>query len=70
MQIPLKTLLSIAEVAGILGVTKARAYELARTGVLPTVRLGRQYRVDPDRLQNWMDAGGTALRGGWRRDPH
>lgn len=63
-----KKLLRISDVAEILDVNPARAYELARSGALPTVRLGRQYRVDPKRLQDWMDAGGHTLPGGWKRE--
>ena len=44
-----------------------RAGQLAREGVLPVVRLGRQYRVDPERLSEWIGAGGRPLPGGWRR---
>ncbi len=39
------TLLTIPEVAKLLRVNTARAYELARTGAIPSVRLGRQVRV-------------------------
>jgi excisionase family DNA binding protein len=63
-----RRLLLIPEVADILGVSTARAYELARTGALPAVRLGRQVRVDPDALQTWLDNGGQPLSGGWRRE--
>jgi excisionase family DNA binding protein len=61
-------LLRVAEVATRLDITEARAYELARTGALPTVRIGRQIRVDPDALQAWIDNGGQPLPGGWRRE--
>lgn len=60
-------LLTIDEVAGILNVKVARAYELARTGLLPTVRLGRQVRVEERRLIAWIEAGGAALPGGWKK---
>jgi excisionase family DNA binding protein len=43
-----------------LNVTAARAYELVRTGVVPSVRLGRQVRVDPLAVERWISAGGTA----------
>jgi excisionase family DNA binding protein len=62
-------LLRIPEVAERLDVTEARAYELARTGALPAVRIGRQIRVHPDQLAEWIQAGGTPLPGGWRREP-
>ena len=60
-------LLTMDEVAPILNVTVARAYDLARTGVLPIVKLGRQIRVDEARLIDWINGGGSALPGGWRK---
>ena len=64
-----RKLLRLAEVASLLNVRLPRAYEMARQGVLPVVRLGRQLRVDPDRLEEWLAQGGQALSGGWRREP-
>jgi hypothetical protein len=29
--------------------------------VVPAVRLGRQLRVDPERLEHWVSQGGRAL---------
>ncbi len=63
------TLLRVPEVARRLGLTTDRIYELAREGTLPAVRIGRQLRFDPARLQAWIDGGGEALPGGWRREP-
>lgn len=63
---PYPTLLNCTEVASILNVSTARAYELARTGVLPIVKLGRQVRIDKRRLLDWIDSGGAALPGNWR----
>jgi len=57
-------------VAPILDVTTERVYEMSRNGTLPVgvvVRLGRQVRIDEDRLREWIAAGGNALPGGWRR---
>jgi excisionase family DNA binding protein len=54
-------LLRMDEVAAYLDVTLARAYELVRQGVVPAVRIGRQIRVDPDRLEQWVAQGGRAL---------
>ena len=42
------------EVATILGVSVGRAYELARRGAIPSVRLGRQVRVDRIALEKWL----------------
>ncbi len=54
-------LLRIDEVAELLDVSRARTYELVREGLLPVVRLGRQIRVDPSKLEAWLDAGGIGL---------
>lgn len=51
-------LLTITEVAEILTVSTQRAYELARKGLLPVVRLGRQVRVAPAQLADWIVRGG------------
>ena len=62
-------LLTIDEVAEILSVSRARTYELARTGALPTVRLGRQVRVSEGALRQFIDSGGYKLAGGCRAAP-
>ena len=51
-------LLRIPEVAQMLDVSVQRAYELARTDMLPVVRVGRQVRVHPEKLQKWIESGG------------
>ena len=60
-------LLKMPEVAEILNCSTARCYEMARTQILPVVRLGRQLRIDREKLQEWINNGGQALGGGWRR---
>ena len=60
-------LITLRKTARILGVRESRAAELARQGILPVVRLGRQVRVDPHRLATFIQAGGQPLSGGWRR---
>jgi len=59
--------LTLKQTAEILQVKYQRAAEMARTGILPVVRLGRQIRVSPDQLEAFMAQGGRALPGGWRR---
>jgi excisionase family DNA binding protein len=56
-------LLRAPEVAEILGVSQARVYELARQRIVPSIRLGRQIRFDPDALRRWMDDGGQRWPG-------
>ena len=58
----ISTLLTLTQTADILNVTYARASDLARRGFLPTVRLGRQIRIDADRLQKLITEGGRSLR--------
>ncbi|WHY01356.1 helix-turn-helix domain-containing protein [Neobacillus sp. DY30] len=48
------------EVAEILGVSRDRAYALVRKGILPAVYLGRQIRIEPEQLSNWISKGGKA----------
>lgn len=61
-------LLKLSEVAEMLDVTYDRVAQMAREGILPVVRLGRQVRVNPNTLQSWIENGGQALPGGWRKE--
>ena len=51
-----------------LDISLPRAYELVRRGLVPAVRVGRQIRVDPAKVEAWIEAGGQPLPGGWRRE--
>jgi excisionase family DNA binding protein len=62
-------LLSIQEAAERLNVSPWRAYDLARQGLLPVVRLGRSLRVSETVLEQFIADGGRALPGGWKREP-
>ena len=43
----------------------ARIYELARTGVLPVIKIGeRQIRFDEAALRDWIARGGLTAKGG------
>ena len=55
------TLIRVAAVAEMLDLDSHRVYELARKGVIPCVRIGRQIRFDRDRIEAWIHAGGSAL---------
>lgn len=51
-------------------VDRMRLYGFARNGVFPpgvTLRLGRTIRFHRERLRAWLEGGGGALPGGWRR---
>lgn len=65
----MESLLKVEQVAALLNVPRARAYELIRQGLLPAVRLGKQVRVHPAQLEGFIANGGQPLPGGWRNDP-
>ncbi len=52
-------LLMPEEAAAVLRVSLMRLYELARTGVVPSVRLGRSLRFDEMALQEFVQQGGS-----------
>ncbi len=61
-------MLTMQEVADRLGVSLQRAYEMGRCGLLRSP-MGRQIRVEETRLMSWIESGGRALPGGWKRYP-
>ena len=64
-----KVLESVSYAARRLNITEARTYQLIREGVLRgAVKLGRQVRIDPDELEEFIKNGGQALPGGWRKE--
>ncbi len=60
--------LTLSETALFLRIKYERAAELARRKILPHFRLGRQIRVSRAALQAFVERGGQALPGGWRRE--
>ncbi len=62
-----RLLLKPSEVAEALGVGRTTAYELIRTGRLPTIRVGRSVRVPRAELERWLTdqtTGVASKRGG------
>ena len=51
-----KLAVSVAEAAQMLGIGRSAAYEAARTGQLPTVRIGRRLLVPITALQRLLAA--------------
>lgn len=49
-----KLLLRPAEVGDAIGVSRARAYELISSKVIPSVRIGKSIRVPADGLRQWI----------------
>jgi excisionase family DNA binding protein len=58
-------LLTVAEVASILGVPRPRMYILLRSNIVPgRVQVGRQIRVNPAVFRTFLEGGGKGLDGG------
>lgn len=55
-----RKLLTLRQAAEMLNFSYAGAARLARMGILPIVRIGRQVRVDPDQLDYFIGQGGAA----------
>ncbi len=47
-------LLTVPQVAELLGVHPSCVYEVARSGKLPTVRVGKYVRIAPSALREWL----------------
>ncbi|NMR18775.1 helix-turn-helix domain-containing protein [Cellulomonas fimi] len=46
--------LTVAEVAGLMRVSKMTVYRLVHSGELPAVRVGRSFRVPQDALDQYL----------------
>ena len=52
-QLPL--VLSVPEIAAVLGISRAAAYELARSKDFPSLRIGTRIVVPKDKFINWIN---------------
>ena len=52
----LPLMLSVAEVTAVLGVSRAGAYELARSSGFPALKIGSRIVVPKDKFLAWIDA--------------
>lgn len=50
-----RLLLKVTEAAELVGLGRSKAYELTRTGVWPTVRIGKSVRIPYRWLIKWVD---------------
>ncbi len=57
----LEPLLDAEEVAKILGVDKAYIYTQARSGKMPSIKLGKYRKFSPSQLKKWLDRKNEAL---------
>ena len=58
---------TIRETASLLKLSRAKVYELVREGTIPSLRLGKQIRIEEETLRRWID-GSVGLAGGEPRN--
>lgn len=51
----LPLMLSVPEIAVVLGISRAAAYELARSKDFPSLRIGTRIVVPKDKFINWIN---------------
>ena len=49
-----KSTMSVQELSAQLGISLAKAYELARTPGFPTLRIGKRILIPVDAYKNWL----------------
>ena len=49
-------LLTVKDLEAELQLGRTRTYELVRSGVIPTIRIGRAVRIPREALRRWVDA--------------
>jgi excisionase family DNA binding protein len=55
-----KLTLTVEEARHVLGISRSLAYEMARTGQLPTLRLGRRLLVPKKAIESMLETPGKA----------
>ena len=48
--------LSVPEVAAVLGISRAGAYELVHSASFPKIKIGKRILVPKDKFIEWLDA--------------
>ena len=57
----LSRLLTVAEVASVMRVSRMTVYRLIRRGVLRAIRVGRNYRVREDDLNSYLESSAVSV---------
>jgi excisionase family DNA binding protein len=60
-------MLTVAEAADVLRLSVGAVYQLIRADVLPVCRIGRSLRISERALAAFVEGGGRAWPGGWRK---
>lgn len=59
-QVRQRAVYSAAEVAGLLGLSKATVYEMAHSGRIPCKRVGRRFIFSRAAVHEWLDSPDSA----------
>ena len=51
----LPLMLSVLDMAAVLGISRAGAYELARTEGFPALKIGTRIVIPKDKFKDWVD---------------
>jgi excisionase family DNA binding protein len=57
------------DVGKVYGLRPALVLAVARSGHIPSLRIGRRVRFDLDEVDRHIREGGASLSGGWRHQP-
>lgn len=52
--VTIKSLLTLKEVAGLLRLSPQTVYKMLDRGSIPAVKVGNQWRFEPDRIRAWL----------------
>ena len=58
---------TVLEIAENIKLSPDRVYEAIRQGLLPSVHIGRQIRIEEQAFHEWVRQGGTRQRAGHNR---
>ena len=57
----LPTMLNASEISKVLGISKAKAYELMNSKEFPTLRIGKRMMVSKEQLIHWINKESSCL---------
>lgn len=57
---------TVPEIAELLQMKRERVYEAVRLGLVPSVHIGRQIRIEEKAFVAWVRDGGQTYAAGWR----
>ena len=58
---------TVLEIGELIKLSPDRVYEAIRQGLLPSVHIGRQIRIEEQTFHDWVRQGGTRYSGGHNR---